>query len=70
MKTSLSRKKGLILEYELKNASRCNSQLKNPKKRVQIKPKLEEGLGIQEGQWALSKCRLAQIQGLAREPSD
>ena len=39
---------------------------RNPQKRVQIEPKLEKGLGIQEGQTALlelalAKCQLAQI---------
>ena len=44
--------------------------LENPQKRVQIKLKLEVGLGTQEGQSALLECRLAQTWGPTREPSD
>ena len=49
---------------------RCNSKLKNPQKKSPNQTKIEKGLGTQEDQSALPKCRLAQMCGLVREPSD
>ena len=52
-----------FLEYELKAGlgaipdSKIQKKFKK-KKRVQIEPKLEEGLNIQEGQSTLLECQL------------
>ena len=48
-----------FLEYELKAGLGAipNSKIQK-KKRVQIEPKLEEGLNIQEGQSTLLECQL------------
>ena len=57
-----------FLEYELKASLGAipNSKIQK-KKRVQIEPKLEEGLNIQEGQSTLLECQLA-LRGPAQEP--
>ena len=60
-------KRSLIFRIQIKNVSKCKSQLKQKlKKGVQSGPKLKRGCNTHEGQSALLECRLAQIQGLAQ----
>ena len=52
-------KSSLIYKIQIKNASKCNSLLKNPQKGVQNGPKFKCGSSTQEGHSALLECRSA-----------